>query len=278
MDEPTIRFGYPAEWERFKTRHGLFLEKHRDLLQLVSAVFDRSWLSREAIDRVVFLLGRTCLEDFSELVLLCGNGYGIGASKLLRGMFERALTTRHLHDHPEAVDAFLDFYWISEMKRTRALDRNIGKDWIPDDARMRIEEEYARVKPTFVGAPCTTCGARQTGHSWTTLDLVSMAEQYPLYRQLLVPAYTVPTQQIHSSAANFLVRGTANSEGIEFDGGPKKQEADVALFCAHHILIDVLELQIEHFSLDTLNAQLEACRTDASHVWEAHEFRRQAQA
>jgi hypothetical protein len=53
----------------------------------VIAIEDK-WLA----DRVVFYLGRVAADDFSELLILSGNGYGIGALKVLRGMYERVVT------------------------------------------------------------------------------------------------------------------------------------------------------------------------------------------
>ena len=46
----------------------------------------------EPIDRVLFWLGNVCREDFSEILLLAANGYGIGALKLFRGLYERVVT------------------------------------------------------------------------------------------------------------------------------------------------------------------------------------------
>ena len=39
-------------------------------------------------------LGRICVEEFNEILLLAGNGRGVGALKVLRGMFERAVYVR----------------------------------------------------------------------------------------------------------------------------------------------------------------------------------------
>lgn len=53
------------------------------------------------------------MEDFNEVLLLCGNGYGIGAEKLIRGMYERAVTLVYLHQHPEYADDFLDYHKVA---------------------------------------------------------------------------------------------------------------------------------------------------------------------
>ena len=42
-------------------------------------------------DLIVYTLGRIAIDDFSELMVLGGNGWGIGALKILRGMYERVV-------------------------------------------------------------------------------------------------------------------------------------------------------------------------------------------
>jgi hypothetical protein len=63
----------------------------------------------EPIDRFVSFYERLCCEDFFEVLLCCGNGYGVAALKLLSTLYERGVT---LHEHPEELDAFVDFYHV----------------------------------------------------------------------------------------------------------------------------------------------------------------------
>src|SRR5271169_6329192 len=56
-------------------------------------------------DVIVYTLGRIAVDDFSELVILAGNGWGVGALKILRGMYERIVTTAYSAQTPEASRA-----------------------------------------------------------------------------------------------------------------------------------------------------------------------------
>ena len=47
--------------------------------------------NKTTTDRVVFFLGRIAADDFGEIIILSGNGRGIGAYKILRGMYERVV-------------------------------------------------------------------------------------------------------------------------------------------------------------------------------------------
>jgi hypothetical protein len=55
-----------------------------------------------------FDMGHSCPGDFREIAFLGVNGYGRGASKVLRGLYERAVTL-----------AYLDFFTLFKKMLTR---------------------------------------------------------------------------------------------------------------------------------------------------------------
>ena len=140
-----ITFGRPTEQRRFAESHSLFFELFPNLQAAMKAVFIREITSRSRADFVVFYLGRLCAEDFNEILLLCGNGYGTGALKLLRGMYERVVTGRHLHAHPEEVDDFLNFYWVNAFRLARAIEDVFGKDQISAAKLAELEAKRSEV-------------------------------------------------------------------------------------------------------------------------------------
>ena len=56
-----------------------------------------------------FNLGETCRRDFLEIGFLAVNGYGIAAQKLLRGLYERAVTLEYIRQNPEKAERFVRF-------------------------------------------------------------------------------------------------------------------------------------------------------------------------
>ena len=54
---------------------------------------------------VVFYLGRAAADDFGELLILCGNGRGIGAYKILRGMYTIAILEREMRSNGRVQEA-----------------------------------------------------------------------------------------------------------------------------------------------------------------------------
>src|ERR1700674_1350537 len=92
-----------------------FIESHKPFLQefpaLQSLIAEASRLSErkcypasqgeqadaeptdeELAQRVAFFLEKAAYEDFGELLILAGNGMGIGAKKTLRSIYERLVT------------------------------------------------------------------------------------------------------------------------------------------------------------------------------------------
>lgn len=125
---PSVVFGYPEEWRAFTTRHPEFLKRFPNLQKALDTAFMRTWQSSTLLDRTVYFLGRLALEEFMEILLLCANGYGIGAQKLVRGMYERAVTARYLREQPDEVDNFLAFHKVADQKFLTAVRSSIGPD------------------------------------------------------------------------------------------------------------------------------------------------------
>lgn len=69
----------------------------------------RSAANQLPIDRALMTLGWICAHDFQEILVLCGNGLGIGGLKLLRGLYEKAVVMQYLSAYPDEVQEFFDY-------------------------------------------------------------------------------------------------------------------------------------------------------------------------
>jgi hypothetical protein len=112
------QFGFRQEWGHFANSHQLFLKCFPNLQAALRTAFIRKGTLVQLVDRIIYFTGRLCAEDFMEVLLLCGNGYGIGAMKILRGMYERAVTARYLHANPPSAiterRGGFDTHWLVE--------------------------------------------------------------------------------------------------------------------------------------------------------------------
>ena len=76
-------FGHADEWDYFAQHYGAAADA---LTNAHKACFDLLSLA-QPVDRgqnVIYLLAQSCWKEFEEILLLAGNGYGGGATKLLR--------------------------------------------------------------------------------------------------------------------------------------------------------------------------------------------------
>jgi hypothetical protein len=69
----TARFGTPAEWDAFAARHERFLDRLGRLTHSLNATFLRPVEGGGRDDALLFFIGRQSVDDFFEILLMCGN-------------------------------------------------------------------------------------------------------------------------------------------------------------------------------------------------------------
>src|SRR5580704_11776819 len=105
---PLTIYGDPLACKRFNQRHPRWNEMMVNLVNALNITFNRKEPMPTMADKFVFHFGRRVYEDFMTIALLCQHGNGVGAAKLLRSMYEEAVTLAYLHKHPEEAEAFFD--------------------------------------------------------------------------------------------------------------------------------------------------------------------------
>ncbi len=268
--------GLPEEQQHFKERHRVFLKRHQSLITALNSAFIRKGTTAEPVDRVIFYLGRLCAEDFWEIFLLCANGYGNGAMKIVRGMYEKAVTARYLHLHPEECNDFMDFHWVQQYKLGEAIRKVHGEDALPGEQFEQVRENYKHVRERFLVPDCEKCGTKRVNHYWSTKKrgFVTMAHATDSLGKLIVPGYYLPLRQAHSTMQSILSRLEHDpGHGFNFQPGAQRDEAAHALLTAHNLILNVLELQKDHFHLDDLHELLQKCFKDFLDIWKSSEHK-----
>lgn len=279
---PLGYFGYPQAWEAFHQRHALYRSRFPNLLAAFEAAFIRTLKARSPADQVIFHLSRLCGEDFNEILLLCGNAYGLAAQKLLRGLYERAVTARYISMHPEKAIEFIEFGKINMYKLIAPI-RETGISGVLEPA---VVDELTAFHKQFKKRGRTPKGladrfrrflrslrggrerARSTSRWTDDLSFESMARQVKSLRRMVVLCWHVPTMLLHASAQNISTRVRETAEGaIEFDGELQPAQADDALNWATLVVLDVLDLQRSYFDLKALEPLIQKCRDDYIRTW-----------
>lgn len=274
--ELPVGIGDGPSQQRFIQTHKVFLLEHPALYALLKKVSLRTLVvppqeevdrllqlpeddpaviafeDKVMADRVVFGLGRIIADDFGELLVLSGNGYGIGAYKILRGMYERLVTAAYIAKNPSEARPFVE---DDEIKKWKLWQQALEvmpdlKDSVPKEKTNALETEYRRVKAKRAGSICKTCGQPKTQEAWTRVDLASMAKQTDINLSALYGAsYLRPTFHSHATGFGLGARFRRNEDGATSYQEIPEKEAGQAIMLAHNLVLRHLTLQNEYFKL-----------------------------
>jgi len=252
-----LKAGRPEEWQRFEERHGSFLQAFPLLKDTCNTAFRSprpAWLA----DAVVLGLARVCAEEFLEILLLCMNGYGAAATKLVRGMFERAVTAHYIHLHPDMAERYVAFSKVEKGKLARQWLEQF-RHLLPPENVETLERAVAEQRDVRDEFPNGRWG----------LDFVSMAREATLLWPLVGSCYYAALLHAHAtlhSVEAFIHQRGDDGWGFDFDA-PQEMLADHALYHAHTILLVALHLQEQRFHPDGLAAAMEAAGEAYKRIW-----------
>lgn len=269
-NEPVIAsFGLKEEWQQFSKSHQVLLRKLPLLFKTFGQVFLRTMETTNPADRVIYFLGRIAMEDFMEIALLCGNGYGVGALKILRGLYERAVTAAYLAKYPDEVDSFLDYHQVHMGKLiNHAAELFDLRRLFSEDKLAEIRERYEEAKQHFQEPLCKKCGTTRTQFSWSKLDVGTMAKKADEYlAKLYLDCYFLPTLQTHATF-HALSAQARHSEagGLTYDDNAQREAVDGAFRGAHLTMLLALGTQNRYFNLG-LDEELGERRGDFAEAW-----------
>src|SRR5437764_656829 len=158
-----MEFGQPEERLFFSEQFPGFINLLSNMGEALNAVFRRS-VPANPSGITIFMLGKLCVDDFNEILLLCANGFGFGAMKILRGMFEKLVDARYLNLHPEEIEKFWNFH-IVKLRKLKLEDvmKKTSPDW------ERIIDSFRTIKKKS--------GTLKLQQNWTVKDFVTRAEE-----------------------------------------------------------------------------------------------------
>jgi Family of unknown function (DUF5677) len=268
-------FGSQDEWERFNLNFPKFVEKYDALEETRDKIFQRKG-EGNLFDLVIFGFGRVCSEDFQQALILCGNGFGIGALQIVRGMYERHVTAAYLLKHPDELDKFLEYDKVQKGKGLIHFSRPYTKDemdnMVPREEQDRIMALYEEAKKHFTKPLCEKCKTTQPLGSWTKLSTLALAEKSE--RGLdnhYYHHYYEPTMFSHSTVGAIETRIRPDENGHPyFDPEGQHKKVKMALVAAHLLCIFVLDLQNDYFKLG-FDDELKQLSRDYRDCWAPNE-------
>jgi len=146
MGEITVDFGQSAAANEFTCRNPTFWAAFQRLLALTNQCFGRCWAPHNAAEDVVFNLGEACRDEFLEIAFCAVHGKALAALKLLRGLYERAVTVEYIRQHPDKAERFIRYATVQQYKGgKRALEVVSREQFDASMARIRLGPSRAAI-------------------------------------------------------------------------------------------------------------------------------------
>ncbi|MGO9125003.1 MAG: DUF5677 domain-containing protein [Terriglobales bacterium] len=260
-------YGFPDECKKFDERNPEFYPGLARLVDALNLAFTRIHDNPNVTDRFIYLFGRMCVEDFMEIVLVSMHGYGAAAMKLLRSMYEHTVTLRYLFEHPDGINTFMDYYHVQQDKLMRPMLETFGQGILAAETIAEVKRKAQAVKDKFMVIDCVKCGTKRLNHTWSKLDFVSMAKQAGEIGGLIVPGYFLPLRQAHSTFGGLTDRLEVVSNVMGFRQESEEKMVDTSLMTAHHCILNVIEIQAQHFKIGGLPEAWQSCSEDFLRIW-----------
>lgn len=267
LNNPIV--GFPKEWHSFFDRHPSWPLVLKNLHQILEQIFIRNVELSSRAAKIVFFMSRLCVEDFNEIFLLVANGYGFGSLKILRGFYERVVTIAYISTNQDEATNFLEYHNIHRGKLLNHAESFFGnlENYLDKDEIAEAKNDFAKYKDKFTQTECKKCNTKRLMHSWSKLDLASMAKKTDLDK-LYFPGYFYPTLQAHATTSSMIYRLKSSEDyPVSFDEKSQPDVADRSLIIAHNLIIRLVHIQNEFFELN-LSKELERLNEDFKLIWD----------
>jgi hypothetical protein len=242
-------FGHEDEWRHFSENHAAALESavavHKATLGLLQAAQAKS---ESTEDKTILALGLSCLKEFEEIMLLCGNGYGSGATKLLRTFFERVTTVGYLGKNPSKVPQFVEYTSVHWRKLLMEAEKKHDSVGLTEENIAKIKTDFEAVKEKYQDA-CDKCGKKYVQGSWTKKPVPDMAEDVDRdLRRLYFNAFLAPTFLIHATYWGIMcVAGLSENGKVHFFKPANEREMAKDTLINAHLLLIIMDIAMNNY-------------------------------
>jgi hypothetical protein len=231
-------FGFPDFGQRVFGAHQKAFDQAILVSNLANEMFvqtDKMPLKRERF--VIYLLVRMAVTGWTELLILVGNGAGLGAMKISRGMFEAAVMAEYLRRTPEEIDDYLDFFNVLSWKRLQ-----IYPDSFKPRQKKKIQTEYDRVKARFENRK------GRVRDQWNKHSIRQMASVLGRKDQYDLP-YSIAASMHHSNFEAMVSHVGRKNKRLYVDQPPSMNWVPQAFISGHVYLLQALETLNDCFHL-----------------------------
>ena len=242
-NQSTVVFGFEDFWPKVYSEYKSRFDAIGALIRLGNEMIGTAEASSSApVQNVICALARGTVSGASEAIVLCGNGCGAGAMKVVRGMFESRWIAEYLRRNPNDVQDYLDFSKVLLWRRICWLQKsNLNQaSRISPNQLKNAENDFNQVKTRF------TDKKGRLRVTWSKKNIREMAEEIGQKDAYDLP-YAIACSIHHANFEGLLSNFALDDETLTPDPPPSKAWVARSLTAAWASL---------WFALNTLN---EAC-------------------
>jgi len=233
MPDEIVNFGFEDFWPQASKEYADVFRVIARLIAVVNEALDAAEKKRSGLlDLSVIALVRMTGFAMNDVLILCGNGSGIGAMKIVRGMFETSILAEYLRRNPNEVPDYVDFGAVLAWRR-HTLIMGEKRSNLTSEQVKQLEDEYDSVKSRF------TINGKER-NNWTTKSLRKMAEELDRSESYNF-VYGLACSLHHANFEGLMGYHQIKDGKLEMTGPPSFAWTGLALVAAHEDLLRALE-------------------------------------
>lgn len=186
---------------------------------------------------VIYMLVRMTTSGWVELLTLVGNGAGLGAMKIARGMFETAVMAEYLRQVPEEIEDYVEYGHVLLYKRLKQFPRAASAE-----KTANFEKEYRRVKPRFENKDGRIRNQWNKHPISYMADKIGRADQYE-------KVYSLAASIHHGNFEAMIAQLSGDNTQLDIDQPPSLEWINEALASGHVYLLQALDTLNDCFGL-----------------------------
>lgn len=254
-------FGHPQFWkvalEAFPRGFGVI----GNVVTAANSLSEDTYTNQDPFKRALVQLSALSTQAVTELIILVGNGHGIGALKITRTLLEYATNAVWLKDNPDERELFMEWHFVEQQYLLRYMrDHGIAIDLGPERLR-RADEEFARVRPLFENRN------GRVRSSWSRRTVRERAAASGL-GQAYSLLYSQTSKVIHGTIGGLAQQLRLGEDGqrAAFVDPPSLDHCDLALRFGHMFALMVLRVLADVCEVDS-NPPLNQLDEEFQYAW-----------
>ncbi len=233
---PEVEFGSPELWPKVYSSLRPQFDAIKALESLISEMLeageDKNGTKAQILIR---LFARTTARSLNDLLVLVGNGCGLGGLIIARGMFEYAVMAEYIRLHPREVHDYIAALAVSQYERYVRLKHDS-----PEKAAKVDKQSVAGLRQRYVrGAARLRSRNGNIRRQWHRKSLRQMAEEVGRLAQYETP-YSIAASVHHGAPEGVAAHIERDGDMLTF-GEPSLHWVDTALVSGHIHVIEVFE-------------------------------------